>query len=74
MQSLIAPHTLPSENTKESQISQNYSQVYILMGKALYSRNTEKTAFPENKGLSCQLKVFKGFSEKNKGLKVSPSK
>ena len=39
MPSLIAPYTLPSENTTEAQLSQNFSQMYILMGKALYSRN-----------------------------------
>ena len=30
---------------------------------------TWKTAFPENKGLSSEIKVFKVFSEKNKGFK-----
>ena len=39
MPRLIAPYTLPSENTTEAQLSQNFSQMYILMGKALYSRN-----------------------------------
>ena len=39
MPSLIAPYTLPSENTTEAQMSQNFSQMYILIGKALYSRN-----------------------------------
>ena len=39
MPSLIAPYTLPSEYTTEAQLSQNFSQMYILMGKALYSRN-----------------------------------
>ena len=39
MPSLIAPYTLPSENTTEAQLFQNFSQMYILMGKALYSRN-----------------------------------
>ena len=39
MPSLIAPYTLPSENTTEAQLSQNFSQISILMGKALYSRN-----------------------------------
>ena len=39
MPSLVAPYTLPSENTTEAQLSQNFSQMYILMGKALYSRN-----------------------------------
>ena len=39
MPSLIAPYTLPSKNTTEAQLSQNFSQMYILMGNALYSRN-----------------------------------
>ena len=51
MPSLIAPYTLPSENTTEVQLSQNFFQMYILMGKALYSRNVccnnqLKTIFP----------------------------
>ena len=54
MPSLIAPYTLPSENTTEAQLSQNFSQMYILMGKALYSRNEccnnqlETIFFPDN--------------------------
>ena len=39
MPSPIAPYMLPSENTTEAQLSQNFFQTYILMGKALYSRN-----------------------------------
>ena len=39
MPSLIAPYTLPSENTTEGQLYQNFSQMYILMGKVLYRRN-----------------------------------
>ena len=39
MPSLITPYTLPSENTTEAQLSQNFSQMYILMGKAQNSRN-----------------------------------
>ena len=51
MPSLIA---LPSENTTEAQLSQNFSQMYILMGKALYSRNEccnnqlKTILFPDN--------------------------
>ena len=52
MPSLIAPYTLPSQNTTEAQLSQNFSQMYIIMGKALYSRNEccnkqLKTIFPQ---------------------------
>ena len=54
MPSLIAPYTLPSENTTEAQLSQNFSQMYILMGKVLYSRNKccnnqlKTISFPDN--------------------------
>ena len=68
MPSLIAPYTLPSENTTESQISKNFSQVYILMGKAPYSRNTEKQLFLKIKVY--HVKGFKGFTIKIKVLKV----
>ena len=53
MPSPIAPYMLPSENTTEAQLSQNFSQMYILMGKALCSRNAccnnqlETIFFPE---------------------------
>ena len=39
MPSLIAPYTLPSENTTEAHLNHYFSQMYILMGKALYSKN-----------------------------------
>ena len=52
-----SPYTLPAENTTESEISKNFSQVYILMGKAPYSRNTEKQLFLKIK--VCHVKYDK---------------
>ena len=66
MPSPIAPCMLPSEKTTEAQLSQNFSQMYILMGKALYSRNAccnnqLKTIFPQRIHFSRFTPIFPGF-------------
>ena len=69
MPSLIAPYTLPSENTTEAQLSQNFSQMYILMGKALYSRNEccnnqlKTIFFPENSFSQVHSHFFRIFNK-----------
>ena len=66
MPSLVAPYTLPSENTTEAQLSQNFSQMYILIGKALYSRNEccnnqLKTIFSHTIHFSRFIPIFPEF-------------
>ena len=87
MPSLIAPYTLPSENTTEAQLSQNFSRMYILMGKALYSRNEccnnqlNTTFFPDNSffhihshfsGIFNKIIKFQYFSRTGKTVVIFP--
>ena len=69
MVSLIAPYTLPSENATEVQLSQNFSQMYILMSKAQYSRNEccnnqLKTIFSPDNSFFQVYSHFPGFLNK----------
>ena len=87
MPSPIAPYTLPSENTTEAQLSQNFFQMYILMGKALYSRNEccnnqlKTFYFPDNSFFQVQshfsrifnkIIKFQYFSKTGKTVVISP--
>ena len=80
MPSLIAPYTLLSENTTEAQLSKNFSQMYILMGKALYSRNEccnnqLKTIFSQTihfSGIFNKIIKFWHFSRTGKTVVIFP--
>ena len=66
MPSRIAPYTLPSENTTEAQLSQNFSHMYTVIGKAIYSRNVccnnqLKTIFSQTIHFSRFTPIFPGF-------------